>query len=44
MGGKRDRWLPVQNTHCQEHEHTALASSLHLVGVHGRLTLAKPDW
>ena len=42
MGGKRDRWLPVQNSHCQEH--TALASSLHLVGVHGRLTLAKPDW
>ena len=42
MGGKRDRWLPVQNTQCQEH--TALASSLHLVGVQERLTLAKLDW
>ena len=31
MGGKRDRWLPVQNT--QSQEHTALTSSLHLVGV-----------
>ena len=42
MGGKKDRWLPVQNTQCQEH--TVLASSLYLGGVQGRLTLAKPDW
>ena len=42
MGGKRDRWKPDQNTKSQEH--TALASSLRLGGVQGRLTLAKPDW
>ena len=42
MGGKRDRRLPVQNSQVQKH--TALASSLHMVGVQGRLTLAKSDW
>ena len=41
-GSGRNRWKPDQNT--QSQEHTALASSLRLGGVQGRLTLAKPDW
>ena len=41
-GSGRNRWKRDQNT--QSQEHMALASSLRLGGVQGRLTLAKPDW
>ena len=41
-GSGRNRWKPDQNT--QSQEHTALATSLRLGGVQGRLILAKRDW